>query len=35
MKIRCMILWTAAPILMEIPDIVLEQALDHNPVDRP
>lgn len=34
-KIRCAILWTAAPLLMELPDIVLQQALDHNPVGRP
>ncbi len=34
MNVRCAILWTAAPLLMSIPDIVLEQALDHNPVGR-
>jgi ATP-dependent helicase/nuclease subunit A len=33
--IRCAILWTAAPQLMDLPDILLEQALDHIRVERP
>ena len=33
--VRCAILWTSAPQLMEIPDLVLHAALNHNPVGHP
>ena len=33
--VRCAILWTAAPALMDIPDPLLAQALVHNGVARP
>ncbi|MGH6906476.1 MAG: double-strand break repair helicase AddA [Aestuariivirga sp.] len=35
MRVRCAILWTEAPILMEIPDSLLDITLHHNSVGPP